>query len=269
VALRAAKDLRSVLDYTTDLLQVGHYGQVLPVMLSRLAEVVGCERATLTHLDMQTQHEVALCWPAASAIPAHLDRYPFVGNAHPLRAPLNRLAGSGGVEPTAVRISDMLSARAWRQTAIYREAMLGVSDQLCLPLAFRGPVVHAVTLTRHGGSFSNAQRERLEAVGPHLRALRRRISPADELGLQLSPVSEWVPLSRAPGFQPKRQTPRGSLSARERQVLALVADGHTDAQIAGRLAIASSTVSRHLHRIYSRHQLANRAAAVALLRQAS
>jgi len=267
--LRAAKDLRSVLDYTTDLLTIGHYGQVLPVMLSRLAEVVGCERATLTHLDLHTQHEVALPWPAVAAIPAHLDSYPKVGHSHPLRGPVRRIAGLGSAATSALRISDVLSSRAWRQTAIYREAMFGVSDQLCLPLAFRGPVVHAVTLSRHGGVFSEGQRERLEAVGPHLRALRKRISPADEFGLQLSPVPEWVPLSRAPGFQPARQSPRGLLSARERQVLALVADGRTDAQIGQRLEIAPSTVSRHLHRIYSRHQLANRAAAVALFRQAS
>ena len=44
-------------------------------------------------------------------------------------------------------------------------------------------------------------------------------------------------------------------------MLAHVVDGLTDAQIARRLDLRPSTVSRHLHRIYTRHGLANRAAA--------
>ena len=45
MALRSAKDLRMVLDYTTDLLRIGHYGQVLPMALA--AEDVSCYQAGL------------------------------------------------------------------------------------------------------------------------------------------------------------------------------------------------------------------------------
>jgi len=41
----------------------------------------------------------------------------------------------------------------------------------------------------------------------------------------------------------------GKLSARERELVALVARGQTDAQIAGQLLISVSTVRSHLDRI--------------------
>ena len=104
----------------------------------------------------------------------------------------------------------------------------------------------------------------------------RRSSPASEYAFQLAPEPEWVPLTTAPGLAPRpahsahqadRYTaaePNPQLSDRERQVLALVTEGLTDAQIARRLKISPATVSRHLHRVYHRHGLANRASAAGL-----
>ena len=57
----------------------------------------------------------------------------------------------------------------------------------------------------------------------------------------------------------------GLLSPRELEVLHLVAEGATDAQVARRLGLQSSTVSKHLSRIYARLGLPNRAAAVRYL----
>jgi DNA-binding NarL/FixJ family response regulator len=44
-------------------------------------------------------------------------------------------------------------------------------------------------------------------------------------------------------------------------VLDLVAAGLTDAAIGRRLGLATSTVSKHLQRVYRRHHLGNRAVA--------
>lgn len=46
-----------------------------------------------------------------------------------------------------------------------------------------------------------------------------------------------------------REPSRQALSSREREVVALLALGHTDAQIAGRLGISARTVASHLDRI--------------------
>jgi DNA-binding CsgD family transcriptional regulator len=74
-------------------------------------------------------------------------------------------------------------------------------------------------------------------------------------------------LAVGPTYDVVARTPDGAsgLSQRERQVLTLVADGLTDAQVARRLGIRPATVSRHLHRVYTRYGVANRAAAVRLL----
>jgi len=46
------------------------------------------------------------------------------------------------------------------------------------------------------------------------------------------------------------------------QLLRLVADGHTNAQIARRLGLSEGTVRTHLENIFSRLQVTNRTAAV-------
>jgi DNA-binding CsgD family transcriptional regulator len=54
------------------------------------------------------------------------------------------------------------------------------------------------------------------------------------------------------------------LSAREREVLRLVAEGLTDAQVALKLTISPRTVQRHLSSIYSKLQVTSRTAAARL-----
>ena len=55
----------------------------------------------------------------------------------------------------------------------------------------------------------------------------------------------------------------GGLSAREIQVLRLVASGKTNRQIAGELFISERTVERHLSNIFNKLDLPSRAAATA------
>ena len=54
------------------------------------------------------------------------------------------------------------------------------------------------------------------------------------------------------------------LSSREREVIALIAAGKTDAQIAEALCISVRTASRHVHNILTKLDAANRTEAVAL-----
>jgi DNA-binding NarL/FixJ family response regulator len=58
--------------------------------------------------------------------------------------------------------------------------------------------------------------------------------------------------------------PRGELSAREVEVLRLVAEGLGDRQIAGRLTLSEHTVHRHVSNIHAKLRCSSRAAAVAL-----
>lgn len=271
-------DVRRVLAWTGDMLDVHDDDAITPTLLRGAAEVVGSDTATVTHLDLRTRHEVAVMWPPARAVGSRVDAYAAVGHTHPLRRPaFTATAERGRVLP--VRISDVLTRSAWRRTALHVDVMPDIVDQMTLPLFRRGGVLHALTLGRHAGAFTDRQRDLLADAGVHVRAALARVHAARTggggLALQLAPTARWVPLGLAPGVtgtgagaagpSPAAERAHVQLSRREREVLALVTEGLTDAQVARRLGLATATVSRHLHRLYARNGVANRAAAVTLL----
>jgi DNA-binding NarL/FixJ family response regulator len=55
---------------------------------------------------------------------------------------------------------------------------------------------------------------------------------------------------------------RPQLTCRQRELLVLVAAGHTNAQIARRMGLTEGTVRKHLENIYSRLHVSSRTAAV-------
>jgi DNA-binding CsgD family transcriptional regulator len=58
------------------------------------------------------------------------------------------------------------------------------------------------------------------------------------------------------------------LSAREIEVMSLIADGQTNGEIAARLFLAEKTVKNHVRRIYSKLGVGSRPAAIAYWRDA-
>lgn len=54
-----------------------------------------------------------------------------------------------------------------------------------------------------------------------------------------------------------------ALSAREAEVMSLIADGHTNGEIAAHLFLAEKTVKNHVRRIYSKLGVTSRPAAIA------
>ncbi|OLF16224.1 helix-turn-helix transcriptional regulator [Actinophytocola xanthii] len=260
MALTAA-DLGAVLDYARSTLHVQDDAQ-LPTLLAGLSRLVGSDAATLTHLHLRTQDEIALPWPLNRLDPAVLPAYAELGHTHPLRAPLLALAADRAPRLAPLRLSDVLPTRRWQETRLHREVMPTTTDQLCLPLSFRGWTTRAITLSRSEGRFTDRERDILAACAEHLRVAVGRTRPGSG--------HRWMRFTPAVGTAPAPAPGNGSrpapvLSAREREVLALVAEGDTDAQIARRLGLRPATVSKHLHRIYTRHNVRNRAEAVRLL----
>jgi DNA-binding CsgD family transcriptional regulator len=89
-------------------------------------------------------------------------------------------------------------------------------------------------------------REAREALGP------AQTQAAEERGeaMSLATAAEYVLMLTAAGPEPPVAAPGlEALSPRERELVTLVARGHTDAQIAGHLYISVRTVSSHLDRI--------------------
>jgi len=65
-------------------------------------------------------------------------------------------------------------------------------------------------------------------------------------------------------FQSLEEDPLESLTAREKELLAALAQGWTNAQIAARIGISGNTVKYHLKNLYDKVGVKNRAMAVAL-----
>jgi DNA-binding CsgD family transcriptional regulator len=263
-------DLRAVVELGHAAGEMSDFGQLRPT-LRGLAALVGADTATLTHLDLHTGHEVAVFWPGERSTKTRLDVYGEVGHRHPLRPVLAREIPRPAGRRSVPRISDLLSVRQWRSHPV-QSAMPDIADQMAVLLAGRRPVLHAITLGRLTGTFDDRQRDRLAAAGPLLAAPIARASRDGHRALQIAPFAAWVPAAAAPVWG-RSESPGGEpaappvmtgqlLTARELEVLRLVAEGTTDAQVARRLGLRPSTVSKHLSRIYARLGVPNRAAAV-------
>ena len=88
------------------------------------------------------------------------------------------------------------------------------------------------------------QRKARQALGP------ARARAAEERGaaMTLATAAEYALMLTDPG-PPQPAPGPGTLSARERELVTLVAQGRTDAQIAAQLYISIRTVRSHLDRI--------------------
>src|SRR5215475_1933289 len=144
-----------------------------------------------------------------------------------------------------VKITDFYSARQWHSIGtycdIYRPQGLEHDLMLTLPAA-PGPVAGGGRTLRlflfrgSGPDFSERDRALLALLRPHLHQA------------YLDAESRRHPVPR--------------LTPRQRDLLQLVAAGHTNTQIARRLGISESTVRTHLENIYQRLQVSSRTAAV-------
>ena len=175
-------------------------------------------------------------------------------------ADLDRRAGR--MEDAAAHLREATQIVARGGTWLELESILDCCGHLCgatgrhaeaLTLrAAMAPLSHPASteettywVTRH----REAQREARDALGPD------RARAAEERGAAMSRavVIEYVLLLTAPAQQavslPDPGAAMGQLSARERELVTLVAQGRTDAQIAGQLYISIRTVRSHLDRI--------------------
>jgi DNA-binding CsgD family transcriptional regulator len=140
---------------------------------------------------------------------------------------------------SVIKPLDFYSVRQWHSTAMYSELFRPYGTEhellLCLPAGhmrtvrlgvYRGP----------GPDFSERDRALLMLLRPHLQQ------------------------AYLDAEQRRSTTPR--LTPRHRELLHLVAAGHTNAQIARRLGVTEKTVGKHLENIYARLQVSSRTAAV-------
>ena len=91
---------------------------------------------------------------------------------------------------------------------------------------------------------------------------QRSISP--QISLNIRATQNYHLMDRLPRNISHNRHSFNFLTSREREVLRLVADGHTDRMVAETLVISPRTVNRHLSNILTKLCVPGRAAAVAL-----
>lgn len=231
--------------------------QPYPVeVLTRVQDLVPCEDITYQDCDLLLQRFLAY---------ADLDGVADDGVDDPAYwaagpCPVSEYRVRTG-DLTVITITDLLERRRYHALPIYTDYFrpAGVEHLIDLGLPAMPHRHRALVLFREAGSrdFNERDRAVLEALRPHLlqheamAALRRQLAEA------LTRPTEEPDLLHTAG-----------LTAREREIVDLVAEGKTNAQIAAQLWVAPSTVKKHLENVYAKLGVGRRTAAATLLLQA-
>ena len=249
-----ARDLRTVLDVARlvgEAEDLDHFR----------ATVLACS-PRLVDGDVHGYNEV----PPAGADPLVLmDAYPSDGtwweslgrlaDEHPL---VVHIITTGDMNARA--ISDLLSRRAYENGAFYHDVLsyAGGRDQLAVSMPGRDGEVIGLAVNRGRRGFSARDHEMYDAVRPFLVQGYRNAVMREELRALRGAAAV------APGPDDLRAL---GLTPREADVLALVACGAPNAEIAATLGIAELTVAKHLTHVYAKLGVANRTAAVVRARE--
>ncbi len=246
------RDLQAILSFLAEAAQV-EFDQPYPLaFLARLADLVPCDAITYQELDPHLQHFYSMV-----EFPLETEAAEGDEDAYWRVAPCPTLGfreRTGRLD--AIRTSDLIDRRRYLNLPIYREYFrpAGVDHVIDLGLPSPHPRIRSFVLFREVGAsdFSERDRDVLEALRPHLyqmeahAALRRRLveALAEHDGDGYGGIC-------------------AGLTPREREVVELLAQGMTNAEIAATLWVAPSTVKKHLENVYAKTGVGRRAALVA------
>lgn len=146
----------------------------------------------------------------------------------------------------AIRVTDFMTAREYRRTDLYQ--LVGRRHDIryamdCWTRASDG-MVRGLCLGSSYRDFDDRERDLLEVLARYLQPVLSRFDPT----------------------LPTAATAKVGLTERQSQVLALVANGATNREVAKRLWISEHTVRKHLENAYSVLGVHNRTGAIARVR---
>lgn len=217
------------------------------LLLPELVNLLGADSALWTGLDvMPGQDQMAASRPGqvvgypepllteetALAIEQHAQDFPLIRHTRP------------GGDGRPARRSDLQSMRSFRGSGMYADVARKVGVDQMLATALKPGCLHVcISLNRAGADFTPAAVDLLTWLRP---LLTRRVARLAAGNATLA-----------------RGTVPPQLTARQGQVLRLVAEGLTDAAIGNRLDCSPRTVDKHLEHIYRRLGVSCRTAAIA------
>jgi DNA-binding CsgD family transcriptional regulator len=235
-----SRDLRAALEFVETAWALADRRPFPPGTLAALNELIPCD--CVGYSDLDRVHRRTLDYVGTDEGDANNDAPPFwsIVDAHPLCRHHQAYA-----DFSATRLSDVISRPRLVNSRVYAEWFRphGIAAELEIGITRSRTRTRNFVLDRTHGDFSLRDRAILELLRPHLRR-----------------IHEMTELRRAAGASQPDDLER--LTAREAEILELVAAGLTNAAIAERLWVSPGTVKKHLENIYAKLGVANRAAAV-------
>lgn len=182
-----------------------------------------------------------------------------------LAATIDAHPGLSVVAESADRDEALTLLRHERPDVVVVDALAGV--ELLEELAADEDAPHAVVLAG-SPSMERAYRALAAGAGAYLSKEEADTTGLCDAILAVSRgqmiLSAGIQASIARDIREQRAGPaRPDLTAREREVLALTAEGLTASQVGARLGVSAATVKTHLHHLYKKLGVGGRAAAVA------
>ena len=206
--------------------------QVVEAIIGGLVRLVPCERVVCADGELTGTTSTDASFQAFRRGNGEL--WTTLVEQHPKLVHWSQTGGGA-----AVRLSDVISQRALRRLTIYNDFWrpFGVEYDFGVRLESAPGVATDVSCTRSRKDFSDEERDLLEALRPYL---VRILQHADaRRGAQ----ALWR---------------RFGIRQREAEVLALVARGKTNQEIATTLSLSAGTVRKHLEHIYAKLGVATR-----------
>jgi DNA-binding CsgD family transcriptional regulator len=235
----AARDVERLLRFVADAEELGSEEPFTPEVLGELGKLVAADAVSYCEQDRVRKRVRLVVERAGDNQPSPDVSYWDIAHEHPVCR-----AHNGGVF-NAYKLSDFVSLGRLRRTKVYALWFRPIEVERELNLALPSPPWHTKTFLfdRSPGSPDFTERDRLvlDLLQPHLARLWRR--------------------AHAQHPEPARL----GLTARELQVLAWVARGKTNPEIAQILWITPATVRKHLENIYAKLGVRTRTAAAAQL----
>jgi DNA-binding CsgD family transcriptional regulator len=235
------RDVKQMLNITRDYAEDD--GEVLPwELLHDLKKLVPCDNVEASWQDTPRWEFVDQDLPGVELSPAEGAAYGTAYKAHYWRS-LCSYPDRTGDTAAVFRVSDLLPDREYRQTGLYTDLVqpFGLQHELFVCLDGGAPqrTVRLLFDRAPGSDFSDRDLAVVTLLRPHLQAAYDRAK--------------------------RRRRAILPLTGRQREILQLVAAGHSNRQIARRLFVSEATVRKHLENIFSRLEVNSRTAAVARL----
>jgi DNA-binding CsgD family transcriptional regulator len=235
-----SRDLRAALEFVETAWALADRRAFSPETLAALNDLIPCDCLGYSDLDRVRRRTLDYVGTDEGDADDNAGGFWNIVDEHPLCRHHQAYA-----DFSATRLSDVISRPRLVNSRIYAEWFrpLGIEAQLEVGITPSRTRTRNFVLDRAHGDFSARDRAVLELIRPHLRR-----------------IHEMTELRRIAGASQPDDLDR--LTAREAEILELVAAGLTNAAIAERLWVSPGTVKKHLENVYAKLGVANRAAAV-------